>query len=126
MLVELDVEEMQLINDLIGNAHVGQNEKRAQSCIVEKIEAMLDVEMPEDLEIVQDLRILMTMNDPSVPFNKERIDAVRRFLNEQMCVVASLEKANQAICKHPKEHHTVELISNTDGFTVCKRCGASW
>lgn len=75
------------------------------------------------LDLQQNMR--MTSDHNGVAENKRRIREVRDYIQERTKVLDALNRANQAMCPHPKEFRELVLISNTDGYHDCRLCGAT-
>jgi len=78
------------------------------------------------MEIFEDLKLDFGESEDSIKYNRERIHEEKRRVSDLLARLRRLEKANQAFCKHPKEHQVGEYDQFLDGSTTCNLCGATW
>lgn len=76
--------------------------------------------------IFDDLKLDFGESEDAIKFNRERIYEEKQRVSDLLAHLRRLEKANQAFCKHPKEHQVGEYCQYTDGSTTCTLCGATW
>lgn len=76
-------------------------------------------------DMIQDLQSNMRLGVDQNTINRNRTDIkqVRERLNAKLKILTALDKANQAMCEHPREFVETELLNNTDGYEHCKLCG---